>query len=242
MNFMKINLVSIGQGTPLVFFHGWGFDHQIWLPLQPHLQHHYTMILVDLPGFGHTPPMAWDDFKRLLLAQLPARFALFGWSLGGLYATRLAIEAPERVTALLNSSTSPRFTNDEGWPAVSKEVFNNFYEQLSVNPRSTLNDFVALQSQRSQAIIPEGQEPSYAGLASGLDILGSWDFRDSIRALKLPVGFMFGRLDPITPVKLMECMKLNYPHFHYVLFKKAAHMPFISHKDDFIAELTSFIS
>ena len=54
---MNVSQLSYGQGKPIVFFHGWGFDHQIWLPLVPLLNNKYQLILVDLPGFGQTPMM-----------------------------------------------------------------------------------------------------------------------------------------------------------------------------------------
>lgn len=123
---MKINIHSYGKGFPLVFFHGWGFDSQIWLPLVSKLSMDYQLILVDLPGFGHSSIMDWDSFKELLMAQLPHQFALIGWSMGGLYAMRLAVEEPGRVDYLVNVTSSPRFLNSDLWPGVSLDVFKRF--------------------------------------------------------------------------------------------------------------------
>jgi pimeloyl-[acyl-carrier protein] methyl ester esterase len=237
---MNIHLTKYGQGIPLVFFHGWGFDSQIWLPLIPALPN-YQMILVDLPGFGLTPMMDWKSFKEHLLTQLPAEFALAGWSLGGLYATRLAIEEPHRVKALLNITSVPRFISDTLWPAVAKDVFANFHNNLSKDITQTLNDFIALQVNKNKIRFDLGVFPSKEGLESGLDILASWDLRQGLHTLQVPVCFMFGRLDPITSIKTMNVMEIVYPDFKYVLFHRAAHMPFLSHTDLFITEITGFI-
>ncbi len=105
---MKIHFNTYGNGKALVFFHGWGFDSQIWQPLIPFLKDYYRLIFVDLPGFGHTPKMDWEFFKKSLLIQLPNQFALAGWSMGGLFSMRLAIEEPDRVVNLLNICSSPR--------------------------------------------------------------------------------------------------------------------------------------
>jgi len=241
MKFMTIQLTSCGEGMPLVFFHGWGFDHQIWLPVMTLLQSRYQIILVDLPGFGLTPMMGWLSFKAQLLAQLPDKFAVIGWSMGGLYAMRLAIEEPQQVTHLLTICSSPRFIGDSVWPGVHYQVFIRFYDKLSANLNATLEEFTRLQTDKSCQFIP-GNPPSSAGLRFGLDILEHWDFRKSLSALKSPACFMFGRLDPITPVKTMQHMQDVYPDFHYVLFNKAAHMPFLSHSDSFIKELLEFIN
>lgn len=238
---MNIHLTSYGQGYPLVFFHGWGFDHQIWLPLIPALSETYQVILVDLPGFGLSSIMDWYHFKLNLLALLPKQFALIGWSMGGLYATRLAIEEPERVSHLFNITTSPRFITDSSWPGVPKELFVTFNRNLSRDLNGTLREFMALQLNKSKVNFVPGNPPTLQGLNLGLDMLETWDLRRDLKNLKQPTCFLFGRLDSITPVKTMNAMEITYPEFKYILFKKAAHLPFLSHPQEFIEELKGFV-
>lgn len=238
---MNINLIRYGQGLPVVFFHGWGFDHHVWLPLVDQLGSHYQLILVDLPGFGLSSSMSWDDFKSQLLAQLPPVFALVGWSLGGLYAQRLAIEESLRVSSLMSIGSSPYFIADPTWPAVPKEVFNHFYKNLSLDLEKTLRDFISLQLNKTKLTLPLGTMPTQKGLEEGLRILDQWDLRDELHTVSIPTSFLFGRLDPIAPVKIMQTMEIVYPNFNYVLFKKSAHMPFLSHQDLFINEFQRLI-
>lgn len=240
---MNINIHSYGKGFPLVFFHGWGFDSQIWLPLIPKLSIEYQLILVDLPGFGHSPMMDWYSFKELLIAQLPNQFALVGWSMGGLYAMRLVVEEPHRVDYLINVTSSPRFLNSDLWPGVSQDVFKRFYKNLSEEPHATLKEFLELNGLTSNDKLHHlpDKPPSQEGLELGLKILETWDFREKLKQFDKPSCFMFGRLDPIVPIKTMNSMQLSYPEFNYVLFKRAAHMPFLSHVDLFVEELRGFI-
>lgn len=237
---MNIHLKTYGQGKPLVFFHGWGFDSQIFINLVPALQSAYQVILVDLPGFGLTTLMDWTCFKEQLLKQLPQYFVLVGWSMGGLYATRLAIEASERVLALFNVASSPRFIEEVQWPGVSQTVFETFYTNLSNDFSKTLKDFVVLQAKKKIEFELE-RIPSKKALEEGLILLNSWDLRPELATLKAPTAFLFGRLDPITSVKIMERMQHLYPNFNYYLFNKSAHMPFISHQEAFIETLKGFI-
>jgi pimeloyl-[acyl-carrier protein] methyl ester esterase len=238
---MNINLVSYGEGTPVVFFHGWGFDHHVWLPLIPELGRQYQLILVDLPGFGLTSMMDWSSFKTQLLNQLPQQFAVAGWSLGGLFAQRLAIETSERIRSLMIIASSPCFMADHSWPALSKDVFTHFYNKLSQDVEATLNDFINLQLNKAKVPINIGKMPSQEALEAGLKILEEWDFRHPLSQLSKSTCFIFGRLDPIAPVKIMQKMQMLYPQFHYVLFKHSAHMPFLSHMDLFIDEFKRFI-
>ncbi|HGK6671911.1 TPA: alpha/beta fold hydrolase, partial [Legionella pneumophila] len=61
---MNLHINIQGKGRPLVFFHGWGFDHRVWLPLARLLSTRYCLYLVDLPGFGQSPVMSWEVFKK----------------------------------------------------------------------------------------------------------------------------------------------------------------------------------
>lgn len=239
---MNVNIVIQGKGVPLVLFHGWGFDSQIWHSILPELEVNHQLYLVDLPGFGLTPPMEWDVFKTDLLKQLPVNFALVGWSMGGMFATRLAIEDPERVNHLVNVASSPRFIREARWPGIDPQMFKTFYQNLASNPRHILQQFIELQLQ-GQRLPPTmfGHIPTVNGLREGLDVLVNWDLRQQLALLDKPVLYMFGRLDAIMPRMTMTTMQGLYPNFNYIIFPKAAHAPFLSHSDEFIATLTEFI-
>lgn len=241
MNSMKININTIGnpKNRALVFFHGWGFDHRVWTSTAALLQDKYRIFLVDLPGFGHTSLMSWDEFQQMLLEHLPQKFAIAGWSLGGLYATRLALESG-RVSHLINIAASPCFIKKEDWPGVNPQVLEKFLANLETQPRETLEDFVVLQARRKSSVLPETL-PATTALRAGLQILESWDLRKPLASANFSIAYCFGRLDSITPFAVLEAMQTHYPQFNYHLFKKSAHMPFLSQQEEFIYILEDFI-
>ena len=230
-----INLTQSGHGPPLLLLHGWGFDHTIWSPILPKLTLCYTVYCVDLPGFGKTPEMPWNNFKSNLLKQLPNTITCVGWSMGGLMATRLALEHPERVSHLINITSSPCFVAGATWPGIQVTHLDAFYEDLEHAPQATCDAFIALQLPKN---IPKPNIKTLpTGLKAGLDILKYWDFRDELHHIKPPITYFFARLDAIVPAKTMAVMQKTYPQFNYHLFKKSAHAPFLSHPDEFLAEL-----
>lgn len=231
---MKISITIHGKGYPLVFFHGWGYDSHIWHGLIPALSSRYQLHLVDLPGFGASDLLDWNDFKQILLNQLPVQFAVVGWSMGGLFATRLSIEAPQRVTHLFNVASSPRFIQDINWPGAQPQAFQAFYDKLVDNPRKALNDFMGLQW---QGLHNPSNIPSLASLTAGLDVLLTWDLRNELNHLTIPVYFLFGRLDKVIPRQVMTAMQACFPQFNYQLLDKAAHVPFLSHTTLFLDSL-----
>lgn len=97
-----------GDGPPIVLIHGLGSDSRDWCRLMPILAERYTVYAPDLPGLGQSPQLA-ADYRPRQLARLMGGFldelgiesaAVVGSSLGGLVALYLAVEQPERITAL----------------------------------------------------------------------------------------------------------------------------------------------
>ncbi len=162
--------------------------------------------------------------------------------LGRLYATRLALEEPHKVTHVINIASSPRFIEEAEWPGVFSDVLINFYHHLNDDYEALLQDFMSIHLNMSYGAFLPRFPPSPAGLAMGLNILDTWDLRERLNELKQPVSYMFGRLDPIVSVRTMHVMQERYPQFDYVLFPRAAHIPFISHKDIFIEHLHRIVS
>ncbi|MFY7698293.1 MAG: alpha/beta fold hydrolase [Legionella sp.] len=236
---MSLTITEFGRGIkPLVFFHGWGFSSKIWLPLIPNIIGQYKIFLVDLPGFGTSSKMDWQTFKLLLLQDLPKQFSLVGWSMGGLLATRLAIEEPERVSALVNIASSPKFIQDQDWPGIKKTMLNLFYRKLIHYPHQTLEKFINLQTAgHFDAYELVDSIPSLPALKVGLEYLVEYDLRSQLSQLSSRCCYLFGRLDSIVPIATLAVMKKNYPQFHYMAFDKSGHAPFLAEQAFFVAVL-----
>lgn len=228
-----------GIGRPLVLFHGWGFDSRIFLPLLPALKPFFDVFLVDLPGFGQSKQIDLPTFQKTLLKQLPHQFAVLGWSMGGGYAIQLASLAPERITHLIGVGVSPKFIADDAWPGISCAGFDDFMSQLSLDPIKTLESFVQTQTGKPFKMKPT-RLPNLTALETGLHLIKTWDLRNALKHIK-QACFMFGRLDTIVPVATLEAMQHAFPQFEYVLFKREAHIPFISNEAQFLSALHSFL-
>ncbi|KTC65666.1 biotin operon repressor and biotin (plasmid) [Legionella adelaidensis] len=236
MKHLHINI--FGTGERIVFFHGWGFDQTIWNSLLPELEKLYQIYLIDLPGFGKSSQMNWQTFKTQLLQVIPSPFTIVGWSLGGLYGLRLALEEKTQIKKLINVAAPPFFMGDNQWPGIDENMFKAFQEQVAKDPLVAVKAFIKLQDKRAALIQPlDENNIEKAALISGLNILFTWDFRLLIKELTKPIVFMFSKLDTIIPPKIIKVMKKSYPAFSYHEFPKAGHMPFLSHPQEFITAL-----
>ncbi|WP_338034657.1 alpha/beta fold hydrolase, partial [Halorhodospira neutriphila] len=128
-------MLSAGDpGQPaLVLLHGFMGDAAEWGPVAERLSGRHYCLAPTLPGHDGRPPAA-EDFAGLaealwqrLAPQLPERFALAGYSLGGRLALALAQRCPQRLTGLILEGAHPglrdaaereqRRAHDEAWAA-----------------------------------------------------------------------------------------------------------------------------
>jgi pimeloyl-ACP methyl ester carboxylesterase len=97
------------NGPPLVLLHGLGRRWQVFLPLIPALSLRWHIVAPDLRGHGKSSHVAHgyrgaqyaEDIIRLLRGRVGAPAVLFGHSLGGMLAMRVAFHHPELVRALI---------------------------------------------------------------------------------------------------------------------------------------------
>jgi pimeloyl-ACP methyl ester carboxylesterase len=108
---LSIGVRESGSGDPVVLVHGSGMSGATWAPVMAHLAD-CRAIAIDLPGFGLSDPCSYSGrpLRAHATAQLTSvldalqleRAAFVGTSLGGMWALCLAVDAPERVAAVVS--------------------------------------------------------------------------------------------------------------------------------------------
>jgi haloacetate dehalogenase len=102
-----------GNGSPLLMVHGFPRTSLMWRDMAPRLASNYTVICVDLRGYGRSgvPASTEDHYpytKRAMANELVAvmdklgfaKFDLAGHDRGGRVSYRLALDHPEKVRRL----------------------------------------------------------------------------------------------------------------------------------------------
>ena len=95
-----------GEGTPVVFLHGFTFDRRLWQPQVAALSAQLRCVRYDLRGFGGSsvptgPYRHIDDLRALLARVNIARPVLVGLSLGANIALPYAMEHPQDIAGLV---------------------------------------------------------------------------------------------------------------------------------------------
>jgi len=234
-----------------VFVHGWAMNSAVWDECITRLPDWINVVMVDLPGHGAMAEVAvtaLDDYVQALVPLVHRPAIWVGWSLGGLAVLRLAELYPQRVASALLVATNPCFVTQPRWPcAVESDVFDQFASELGQNQEKTIRRFLALQvkglpdvmnvvRQLQKSIQLRGQASTQA-LTAGLQILLETDLRRAIRSIESPLHWLLGGKDSLVPGELAQVLKDDYAQENVVLHAQASHAPFISHPDDFIAQL-----
>jgi pimeloyl-ACP methyl ester carboxylesterase len=124
----SLNFERRGGGEPMVLMHGIGGELCVWEPVLEPLAEHLDVIAVDLPGFGHSAPLANGTAPTAvalatavtgLMDELGIESAhLAGNSLGGWIALELGkTERARSVTALCPAGLWSAPLDPEGTPA-----------------------------------------------------------------------------------------------------------------------------
>lgn len=256
---MSLHVETVGDGPPLVLLHGWALHSGLWQPIVGELSHRYRVHLVDLPGHGHSAPVApytLDGIVALLHAHFaPCAQPLFvlGWSFGGQVALRWARAHPDDIERLVLLCTSPCFVQRAHWPqAMDAPTLTRFGDELALNYRATLLRFLSLQvkdSERGRASLAllrsrlfERGEPSGDILQQGLRLLAQSDLRSEVPAINRPALVMAGDRDMLTPLGASEWLAQTLPSSRLEIFRGAGHAPFLSHPEPMLAALNGFLS
>lgn len=249
----KLFSETSGQGPDLVLLHGWGIHSSVWQSVVSKLNQEFKVTIIDLPGFGRSESLcdySVENIIKHLLEVAPAKAIWLGWSLGGLLATKIAAEYPDRVEKLICVASSPKFLKTADWPGINIEILLKFAEQLHSDYKATLNRFLLLQFYG----LPLNKEmlrwlqsslflygsPSMQTLQEGLNLLQNLDYRVEVEKINCPILYILGRLDTLVPAILAEKLQQFSRRIETVILPKASHALFLTHENDFLKHLRRF--
>jgi pimeloyl-[acyl-carrier protein] methyl ester esterase len=221
----------------------------VWAQLVDALEAHFTLHIVDLPGYGHSNQVHCDSIDAIaeaLIEGAPRQAIWLGWSLGGLIATHIAHAYPQRVLRLITVASSPKFAQSRPWRGIKPDVLSAFTQQLVDDLPTTVERFMALQAmgspsarkdvkQLKQAVLSRPSASPQA-LTLGLELLADVDYRELLPTMSMPVTRWYGRLDGLVPVKVandLDALTESHPDMSSHVFLQSSHAPFITEAELF---------
>jgi pimeloyl-[acyl-carrier protein] methyl ester esterase len=253
---MSLHVEVIGQGEPLVMLHGWGMHGGIWGDTVAKLAQHFQVHCVDLPGHGASAPIAAFTLGSVvehLAAQFDQPITVCCWSLGGQIALHWAKCEPEKIKRLVLVTSTPCFVERDDWPfGIPQHTLLQFAADLEKNHTATLRRFLGLQVRGSEgerellanlreSLFSRG-EPDLDSLRGGLEILRDSDMRSVLQQIKQPILVIAGERDKLSPPEASYFLAQTLPNARVVEIKGAAHVPFMSHREEFVGHVMEFLN
>jgi 3-oxoadipate enol-lactonase len=248
-----------GQGPPVVLLHAGVTDSRLWEPQLRSFSQSHSVLRVDLPGFGNSPietnPVSnRDAIRGAMDAESIDRAALVGVSLGGGTALELALESPERASALVLVGAG---LPDHEW---SDEVTSFFAAEEEALERGDLDEAVDANLRTWLA----GPRRSLDDIDPVLrELVGEMQRQafkqqkghDDVRVLRLdpPASERFGEVKVPTLVvtgdedvadihRIADRLAVGIPGAERATIAGAAHLPNLERPDEFDRIVLGFLA
>jgi len=217
-----LQYATAGDGTPVVFIHGFGLDSSMWDPQWRAFAQRYRVIRYDMRGYGGSslpdgPYSHVDDLLALIdfLDAHPAH--LVGLSLGGRVALRVAAQHPGAVRSLTLAD-----------PALDGHIWTADWLQRwrTMTDAAKRGDLSAAKKLWREHILfaPTNAQPAADSLRVMIDRYSGWHLRypDPGTAPQTPVAQVLSSISIPTLVMVGE---LDLPDFQAIARRLGKELP-----------------
>jgi len=251
---VKLHYSEAGQGTPVVFLHGFPLSSAIWQP-QLKLSDQYRVITPDLRGHGRSPApegiyemdLLARDVLWLLDALRIQTAIIMGHSMGGYVTLALWKLAPERFLGMgLIASQAGADTQE------ARQKRFALAEKVSAEGAKAVVDAMlgrlfAPDIETDDPAIESVREVMLASPTSGIvgSLEGMAARRDSVATLpeiNVPALILTGDKDQIIPLTKADEMLAGLPNATLAIVEDAGHMPMLERPDATTAAIRRYLA
>jgi pimeloyl-ACP methyl ester carboxylesterase len=215
------------RGPPLILVHGAGGTHRHW-PEEARSLPGRRVIAIDLPGHGGSPGPGRrsiadyaGDLRGLMDLLGISQAVLVGHSMGGAVALTLALDSPDRVSALGLVGTGARLRVS---PAILQAAADPAAFEAAVDgmagwffgpgARRALRDEFTAGLRQVPAEVVHGDFSACDG----------FDVREQVGTIRVPTAVVCGDADQSTPPRFSEFLRASIPGARLTLIPGAGHM------------------
>ncbi|MCH9025426.1 MAG: alpha/beta hydrolase [candidate division Zixibacteria bacterium] len=248
---VKLFYQDEGQGEPLLFLHGFTFDHRLWQPQLDFFSSNYRTLILDSRGHGKSdaPETGYSrdhraEDTKLLLDELKIdKVHLVGLSMGGSTAIGFALNYPKRLKSLSLVSTgaaghSPgkkigildEIAQTKGIEAAKEKWLEWILVWFKKRDPEIGQLFETMVNDFSGAIWVDPMRGKYPRT---LDL-------ENVHRIQTPTLIIAGRYDK-TFLELSEELNQKIENSQLIVLEEAGHMLNLEYPDKFNAELLNFI-
>jgi 3-oxoadipate enol-lactonase len=248
---------QVGEGTPVLFIHGYPLSRKIWHYQMVKLSQDAHLISVDLRGHGESYPFEGpysmdtlaDDCKSLMDSKrIKVPIVVCGLSMGGYVTLALYRKYPQIFKAMILTSTRAGADSDVG-KANREAAIKNVHEHGiayiadSMLPKIVSKATLIVKPTLVKTIREIMLETSVQGIVgSSLGMRDRPDSTSLLAQIHFPVLIIHGADDQLIPVSEAEAMQQKITDSRLVVIPDAGHLPNMEQPDLFNHAIREFIN
>lgn len=244
-----------GEGPPVVLLHGGHGSWTHWIRNIPVLAKRYRLYVADLPGYGDSSPAPSPHTAESLAAVVsqgldivlppPARYALVGFSFGGIIGGATSVLQGERVRTFVSIGSSGLGLPPIGITGLRKWTADMPEEELrAVNRHNLSVIMIADPSQIDELALRLQMANTMKAKVKGNAIARSDAFRRALPGIKARLVCLAGTEDVYVKPNLAERKKIFravQPDTPFHMIDGAGHWVMYEAADAFNAEIARII-
>ena len=259
---MDVHYHDVGSGDPIVLLHSYGPGTTGWITFHkilPALAQRYRCIVMDLPNFGRTGPVTYNEPLHNLQARTALALMdklgiekahLIGNSQGGQSAMVVAMKNPERVNKLIfgachiktggdlylmgnRPSEGSRATNDVITDPTRENVHR--YLRVHIDDQTLVTDDLIDYIHQNYT----GHPDHVAANAASVSV--PYDHGVDLPNIKAPSLIIWGRYDRMCVFEIGIAALNNIDDSRLVLLNNCGHWPPYEKPEEYTAHLLNFL-
>lgn len=254
---MSMNYREAGAGDPVIFIHGFPFNHTMWQPQLANAADGWRFIAPDLRGFGETPddssaPLTMETFADDIVALMDdlglEQAVLVGLSMGGYVALDVVTRYADRVRALVLTATRANADSAEAKAnrhslaararsSGARAVIDTMLPHLiSAHSRLKMPELIKTVQGMMESASPQTMARALEGMALRKDYVAD------LANVNVSTMIIRGDQDDIIPAAEMETIARSVRGARHEVISLAGHLPNLENPELFNKLLGSFLA
>lgn len=256
INGLSVFIEGNRSNKPIIFIHGFPYDHTMWKAQVELLKEKYFCVSYDIRGLGESPAgdgqftmeSFVDDLESIINHLNLDKPVICGLSMGGYISLRALERMQDKFSAAILCDTRSEADNNEGKlkraagikrinteglaPFAKDFITNCFGNYFKQNRTEELNRII----KKSSAFNPVGVKGCL------LAMLSRTDTTQSLSKINIPTLLICGEQDSLTPPAVMKEMFHKIPNAEFVEIENAGHMTPIENPEEVNKAIVKFLS
>ncbi|MDE2058637.1 MAG: alpha/beta hydrolase [candidate division NC10 bacterium] len=243
IHFIEQELSPASHLPPILFIHGAGGSHQVWLQQFRALGRRRRVIAVDLPGHGDSEGSGADRIEayRDVVAEFITalglnRTVMVGHSMGGAITQSIALAQPRLLAAIVLVGTGAKLRVHPKIFAGLQDDATGTVELMSEWGRAP-GASAELLKRDAEAML----RTSVSVIEGDLRACDVFDLTEQVKAITLPTLVICGTDDLMTPPKYAEYLHRQINQSQLAAIRAAGHMVMLEKPDEVSESIEAFL-